>query len=106
MKIVHNKFIPFKGYKAINLFGVLFVRNGTLINEVDVNHEAIHTAQMKELLYIGFLPLYVLMFLWKLIKYRNWDKAYREIPFEREAYMYEGVVDYLVIRKRYNWINV
>ena len=25
MKIIRNKFIPFPGYKAINLFGVLFV---------------------------------------------------------------------------------
>ncbi len=105
MKIVHNKFIPFKGYKAINLFGVVFIRKGTTLNEVDVRHESIHTAQYEELLYIGFLPLYVLMFIWKLIKYRNWHKAYEEVPFEREAYKYENNVDYLSTRKRYNWIN-
>ena len=29
MKIIHNKFIPFKGYKAINLFGIVFVRDNT-----------------------------------------------------------------------------
>ena len=105
MKIVHNNIIPFKGYKAINLFGVVFVRKGTTLNKIDVRHEAIHTAQYKELLYIGFLPLYVLMFIWELIKFRDWHKAYEEVPFEREAYKYEGVVDYLKNRKRYNWIN-
>ena len=26
MKLIYNKFIPFKGFRAINLFGVCFVR--------------------------------------------------------------------------------
>ena len=26
MKIIYNNIIPFKGFKAMNLFGVLFVR--------------------------------------------------------------------------------
>ena len=106
MKIVYNNIIPAKGYKAVNLFGALFARRGTVLNEVDIRHEQIHTEQMKETLYVGFYVLYALMFIWGLLKLWNWDKAYRKIPFEREAYMYEGVVDYLAIRKRYNWINV
>ena len=28
MKVIYNKFIPFKGYKAMNLFGIVFVRKG------------------------------------------------------------------------------
>ena len=28
MKVIYNKIIPLKGYKCINLFGVLFVRKG------------------------------------------------------------------------------
>ena len=106
MKVVYNDIIPFEGYKVINLFGVLFVRNGTLINEVDVNHESIHTAQMKETLYVGFYLLYLMMFIWQFVKAWNWSKAYRAVAFEREAYKYEDVVDYLDKRKRYNWINV
>lgn len=106
MKIVYNNVIPFNGYKAINLFGVVFARKSTTPNEVDVNHESIHTAQYKELLYIGFLPLYVLMFIWQLIRLLNWSKAYRSIAFEREAYNHQEEMDYLSNRKRYNWINV
>lgn len=49
MKVIYNKIIPFKGYKCINLFGVLFVRKGCTMSESDYNHEAIHTKQMKEL---------------------------------------------------------
>ena len=102
MKIVCNNFIPAKIYNAVNLFGVVFIRKGTTLNGVDKRHEAIHTAQYKELLYIGFLPLYVLMFIWQFVKLWNWNKAYRAIPFEREAYRYESVVDYLKGRKVYN----
>lgn len=55
MKVIYNQFIPFKGYKCVNLFGVFFVREGCTMSDTDYNHEAIHTAQMKELLYIGFI---------------------------------------------------
>ena len=55
MKVIYNKIIPFKGYKCINLFGILFVREGCTMCENDYNHEAIHTKQMKELLYVIFL---------------------------------------------------
>ena len=56
MKIIYNNIIPFKGFLAINLFGVLFVR-GTYrdLSATVLNHEKIHTAQMKELWYIPFL---------------------------------------------------
>ena len=55
MKIVYNKWIPFKGFYAINLFGIYFIREqykDTKISEKTLNHEAIHTEQMKELGYI------------------------------------------------------
>ncbi len=50
MKIIYNRYIPFKGFLAINLFGVMFVR-GTWrdITAQVLNHEKIHTAQMREL---------------------------------------------------------
>ena len=33
MKVIYNNIIPFKGFKCINLFGVLFVRKGCFMNE-------------------------------------------------------------------------
>lgn len=50
MKIIRNNFIPFPGFKAINLFGILFVRGNATISQEVINHESIHTAQMKEML--------------------------------------------------------
>lgn len=44
MKIIRNRFIPFKGFKAINLFGVLFVRKEAALTRAVINHEEIHTA--------------------------------------------------------------
>lgn len=55
MKIIYNSIIPFKGFAAINLFGILFVRKGIKISEEMINHEAIHTSQMKEMLYVFFI---------------------------------------------------
>ena len=60
MKIIRNNYIPFKGFRAINLFGILFVRGNAIINERTIRHEAIHTVQMKEMLYVFFYLWYIL----------------------------------------------
>ena len=99
MKIVINNIIPFKGYKCINLFGILFARHE--LNEVDINHEKIHTAQMKELLFIFFYLWYGFEWIVKLIAYRNSKKAYRDISFEKEAYANEYNLNYLNNREHY-----
>lgn len=77
MKVIYNKIIPFKGYKCINLFGVLFVRKGCTMRESDYNHEAIHTKQMKELLYVPFYILYLLEWLYRLTQKVMRIKIYR-----------------------------
>lgn len=102
MKIVYNNIIPFKGFTAINLFGVLFVRKeyeGKL-SEKTMNHESIHTAQMKELGYIGFYVIYLLEWIYRLIFHTS--TAYRGISFEREAYCNQDYKDYTEYRKPYS----
>lgn len=105
MKIVRNNIIPFKGYKAMNLFGILFVRKNAVITDVDMNHECIHTAQMKEMLYIPFYIWYVIEWLLRLIVCLNTKEAYRKIGFEKEAYNHEHDMKYLSCRKHYSWIR-
>lgn len=99
MKIIYNKYIPFKGFLAINLLGVLFVR-GTYrdINARVLNHEKIHTAQMREL---GYLPFYLLYVLEWLIRLFGKGNAYRNISFEREAYDNEDNLNYLTTRLKW-----
>lgn len=86
MVVIENDFIPFKGYKCINLFGVMFVRRGVCLTDSDIRHEAVHTEQMKRLWYVGFYVQYVAEFIYYLLEYRDWRKAYRSVSFEREAY--------------------
>lgn len=102
MKIIENKIIPFPGYKAINLFGILFVRAGAKISEQDLNHESIHTVQMKEMLYIFFYIWYIVEWVIRLFKKGN---AYRNISFEQEAYNNEDNLEYLNNRKHYEWFK-
>lgn len=47
MKVIYNRFIPFKGYKAMNLFGIVFVRKGAKFDAYDYNHEKIHLSKCK-----------------------------------------------------------
>ena len=105
MKIIRNKYIPFKGYRAINLFGILFVRNDKEINEYVINHETIHTEQMKYMLYIFFYIWYVIEWLIKLFVYLNGSEAYKNISFEREAYENQRNLAYPRWRKPYAWFK-
>ena len=90
MKIIRNNIIPFKGYKAINIFGVLFLKKNAVISEDLLNHESIHTEQMKELLYIGFYIIYFLEWLFRSC-----------VSFEKEAYDNEDDLNYLDKRKHF-----
>lgn len=102
MKIIRQNILPPKGFLAINLLGLLFCKKDAKINDVIVNHESIHTAQMKEMLYIPFYLWYVTEWLVKLLFKGN---AYRNISFEREAYDNQYNLNYLKERKHYNWIK-
>lgn len=105
MKTIRNNVIPFRGFRAINLFGFLFVREDAEMDGKDFNHEEIHTAQMKETLYVFFYLWYIVEWLVRLAQYRNFRKAYRNISFEREAYACESDMGYLQRRKAYAWFN-
>lgn len=105
MKVVENNIIPFPGFLAINLFGVLFVRKDSWgkkseeRRQIVYNHESIHTAQMKELWYIFFYIMYFLEWLFRLVTKPK--TAYESISFEREAYGNEENPDYLSTRKHF-----
>ena len=107
MKVIFNNIIPFPGFAAINLFGIMFVRNGVYRNnEIPKKtyiHESIHTAQMKEMLYIFFYIWYFLEWLVQLCLHGKY--AYYWISFEREAYDNEKDENYLNNRKHFSWLR-
>lgn len=103
MKVIYNSIIPFKRYKCMNLFGVLFCRNGEKMLPHDYNHEKIHSAQMKELIYIGFYIIYFIEWVYLLFKYGfNTKTAYHNIKFEEEAYKHQYDYKYLKNRERFS----
>ena len=120
MKIIRNNIIPFSGYKAMNLFGVLFVRGNARIDDITLNHEAIHSRQFVELMVLfavatffirwwlpvfapfAFYVWYIIEWLIRLLKKGN---AYRNISFEREAYANQGDFSYLKGRGWFNFLK-
>lgn len=99
MKIIRSRIIPFQGFGAINLFGVVFAKPWMHMSPVKVNHEAIHSAQMRELLYVPFYIIYFLEWVWRVLTHKG--NAYMSLSFEREAYDKESDLSYLKHRKSY-----
>ena len=131
MKPIPNNLIPFKGFSAINLFGVVFVRKGTIITDTLKNHERIHSYQIVEvvthcsLIVLAVILLFDVSWWWALLGVfsyyilyvLNWlvgvviklfkrdYEPYRQILFEKEAYQYENRPNYPVYRKLFAWVR-
>ena len=104
MKIIYNGIIPFgKKFHAINLCGILFAK-GPCSRKM-INHEEIHTAQIRELWYLFFYVWYVVEWLIRLTQYRDFEKSYYNISFEREAYDNGDNLGYLSSRKRFAFLK-
>ena len=104
MKIIYNKIIPFGNYTTINLFGILFTKKELTIKSI--NHESIHTEQMKEMGYIFFYLWYVIEYLLIRLFHKKQGDAYHDVSFEEEAYNNEHDLNYIKFRrKRYAWIK-
>lgn len=90
-----------KNYLAICLFGLIFsVRP---LTPAELNHEKIHAAQQKELLYLPFFLWYGLEWLFFYMKYRDSEQAYFHIRFEQEAYKHQSDLQYLYNRRHYHY---
>ncbi len=94
-----------KGFTAqYAVFWIFFKNKEDMTNAILINHELIHHEQVKELTPFLFFPLYTLNYVFNLIKYKlNADLAYRNILFEKEAYLNEKNHTYRSQRKRYAW---
>ena len=86
---------------CINLFGTIWTRHTHWITPEVIRHERIHTAQMRELLYIPFYIISLLEWLIRLLRHRHWFKAYMSISFEREAYRHAPDPIYLTHRPHF-----
>lgn len=124
MKIIRTKLVRLTGKKYLMFFGLLFTAPKAIIKEEDLNHERIHVAQMKEMLYVFFYLWYGIEWVIRLLQfwrvgyasYRESKRlktalrrlnymAYRNISLEREAYRNEGYQSYLNNRKRFTFLK-
>jgi len=97
-----SKYLVPKGYTGFTFFPFVFLKSKDLkSNMVLLNHEEIHLKQQLEMLIVPFYLFYVIEFLFRLLQYRNWHKAYRNISFEREAYDNEFNLEY--VKQRPFW---
>ncbi|MFL9844896.1 hypothetical protein [Flavobacterium rhizosphaerae] len=103
--VVTSKYLVPKGYTAITLFPFILLRDKQFNNPELLNHERIHLRQQAELLIIPFYIWYSIEYLIRLIYYKNKQKAYRNICFEREAYACEGNPAYLKHRQPWRFLK-
>lgn len=92
---------------GITLFPFIFISSKLSEHRkpVLINHEKIHIRQQIELLVIPFYLFYLLNYLFNLIKFGEHNKAYKNIIFEKEAFIKESDLDYLSKRKYFSFIN-
>lgn len=127
MIVIKNKFIPFRGYETINLFGILFTRGN--IDDIEYNHESIHSVQMIECMILAAsviaiiciifniswwflllaIPMYYIQYCLEYVIIRFFHKkqgdAYHDVSFEEEAYNNEHNLNYINHRKVFAWMQ-
>ncbi len=87
---------------AITL-GFLVISRGEMDDRLR-NHETIHYQQYLDLLFFGFVFLYLWDWLVGLFWHRHGKIAYYSIRAEQEAYLNDNDYNYLANRKRWAWI--
>lgn len=106
MFLIVTKYLIPKGYRGLVIFPFVFLKNSLdKKNPIFMNHERIHLRQQLELLIIPFFIWYFLEFLIRLFQNKDMDLAYRNIGFEREAYLNEKDPDYLRLRSFWNFLK-
>ncbi|WP_310994303.1 hypothetical protein [Aequorivita marina] len=104
MILIVNPRLLRKNFNGITLWPFVVLRHHALKeNAVLLNHERIHLRQQLEMALIFFYLWYGLEFLYRCIQYKNRNKAYRNISFEREAFRHEHDLAYLMKRKWYGF---
>ncbi|WP_459212510.1 hypothetical protein [Aquimarina rhabdastrellae] len=106
MPIVVSKYLIGRKFVGLALWPFIIVKSHRLKEDTTfVNHEEIHLTQQRELLVLPFYIWYGIEYLIRLIQYRDANRAYRNISFEREAYCNEDDLFYLKYRKMWSFLR-
>ncbi len=102
--LIHTRHFPSRGYHAITLFPFVLY-NGRELTESEIRHETVHLYQQLSLLVIPFYLLYLLFWIVGMIRYRDSNMAYRNIPFERSAYLLETRPTVSPLHQAFHWFR-
>ncbi|HEU0137134.1 MAG TPA: hypothetical protein VFQ50_07580 [Flavobacterium sp.] len=106
MFLIVSKYLVPKGYRGMTVYPFIILRDrAEVANAILLNHEKIHIRQQAELLVVGFYIGYLCSYFIGLLKFGNHTKAYRNIIFEREAYVNENDFSYLKKRPFWNFLK-
>ena len=94
---------PLARWKMLLLWRWLLVRPGYGLSQQVYTHEGIHLCQMREMTAAGFYLWYAVEYAVKLVAAMSWERAYRSVSFEQEAYGNEGDVTWCDARPRRYW---
>ena len=100
MIVLVNKFLLAKGFNGVSLWPFVILKDKSFKDDlVLINHEKIHLKQQAEMLILFFYVWYGIEFSIRYLQYKNKFLAYRNISFEREAYINEFNLSYLKNRR-------
>lgn len=127
MIIINNNLVPFGKFDCMNILGILFVKNNTKLPQYIINHEAIHTSQQYEILLLSLfialivsniyaswwyllisviMPIFIYVLVWFVeLILPPYSSAYKDSPFEREAYLNQTKDSYLTTRPLFAWVK-
>jgi hypothetical protein len=106
MFVIVSKYLIPKGFRGITLFPFIIVSEQDLKqNPVMIHHEKIHIRQQIELLIFPFFIWYGLEFLIRFLSCKDKSQAYRNISFEKEAYVNEKDLNYLKQRSFWKFLD-
>lgn len=106
MFVIFAKILLPKNVLGLTLFPFIILKNkNDKYNLTLMNHEKIHLRQQLELFILPFYMMYVVSFVVKYLKYRDANRAYLNIIFEREAYGNEKNLEYLKTRKWFAFLD-
>ena len=89
---------------GITLYPFIILREEYKKDTTLLNHELIHIEQQRELYIIPFYILYAYYYLLSRIKGKQHNYAYRNIPFEKEAYRHQLDQAYIKNKRiKHNW---
>jgi hypothetical protein len=105
MIIIFKYIIPNR-YSGLTIYPFIFLKNKNLkSDEILINHENIHLKQQLELLWLFFFIWYTIEFTIRFIQFKNYYIAYKNISFEKEAYINESKLKYLKNRKPFAFLS-